>query len=173
MKSGMQWPIGIAIVLSVTVVANLVVMRIANSDPSFAVEPDYYQKAVDFDSTRAHENASAQLGWMSTTTITFDEHTDTAWVTVILHDATHTAVEHAVVAVDALPVARANDVLHATLSETTPGVYRAPLPVPRGGLWDVHVNATRDTARYLTTTRVEIATPRRRAASATADTIVR
>ena len=49
----MGWPIGVATILASTVVANIIVMQIANDDPSFAVEPDYYRKAVNFDATMA------------------------------------------------------------------------------------------------------------------------
>ena len=41
MKPGAGWPIGIALVLCATVVGNLVMMRVAGSDPSMAIEPDY------------------------------------------------------------------------------------------------------------------------------------
>ena len=56
MKRGMWWPIGITTVLATTVAANLWVMRLANEDHSFAIEPDYYRKAIMWDSTLAQEN---------------------------------------------------------------------------------------------------------------------
>ena len=50
-------------VLALTVAGNLWVMRIANADPSFSVEPDYYRKAVDWDSTMAQRARNEALGW--------------------------------------------------------------------------------------------------------------
>ena len=54
---------GPAAVLAVTVVANVALLWKANSDPSFAVEPDYYQRAVLWDSTVAQRHRSDALHW--------------------------------------------------------------------------------------------------------------
>ena len=63
MKPGMGWPIGVTVILGATIAVNLWVMKIANSDPSFAIEPDYYRKAVHYDSTMAQQRLNASLGW--------------------------------------------------------------------------------------------------------------
>ena len=170
MKPGMQWPIGIAVILAATVAANLTMMRIANSDPSFAVEPDYYQKAVAFDSTLAHVNASARLGWSARVTIAQDtasrgdstsvqasDHTMGPLVAVALRDSLQQPITHATVTVHALFIARANDVLSATLAETTPGNYRAALPVQHAGIWEIRIAATRGTDAFVSSARVDVA----------------
>ena len=72
MKRGAWWPIGITTVLATTVAANLWVMRIANDDPSFAIEPDYYQKAIMWDSTLAQARRDAILGWRLTPQLQVD-----------------------------------------------------------------------------------------------------
>lgn len=173
MKPGMQWPIGIAVILAVGVVANIVVMRIANSDPSFAVEPDYYQKAVDFDSTLAHANTSAKLHWISTTTVTRGDRGDSTHVTITLQDSLGHAIEQAAVSVEALAIARANTVLTATLREQAPGEYTAPLPVPRGGLWDITIHATRNDDHFVEKARIDIDQARKRSAPPAVDSIAR
>ena len=66
MKRGTWWPIGITGVLAVTVAANIWVAKIASEDPSFAIEQDYYQKAIAWDSTLAQANRNTQLGWRLT-----------------------------------------------------------------------------------------------------------
>ena len=53
MKRGLWWPIAVAAILATTVAANIWVMMIANDDPSFAIEPDYYRKALAWDTTLA------------------------------------------------------------------------------------------------------------------------
>lgn len=154
MKSGLGWPLGITAILGSTVVANLLVMRLASNDPAFAVEPDYYRKAVQYDSTMAQERRNLALGWH--VTITFDSITaasDTP-VEIRLNDATATPVSGATMMVMARFNARANDTLTATLEESAPGRYRTTLPIHRVGEWEIRIDAVRDSARFTTRQRV-------------------
>ena len=106
MKKGMGWPIGVAVILGTTVVANLVVMRLANNDPAFAIEPDYYKKAVAFDSTFAEERRSLELGWTATSTLAASTRAGESTLTVrdsagkvVLHAPVTSGSEH-----DPLPI---------------------------------------------------------------------
>ena len=63
MKRGLGWPIAVIAILGATVGANIWVAVIASDDPSFAVEHDYYKKAVQWDSTMAQARENARLGW--------------------------------------------------------------------------------------------------------------
>lgn len=60
------WPAGLAGVLLLTIIGNLWVMRIAGADRSFAIEPDYYRKAVAWDAHQAQLAENAALGWRVT-----------------------------------------------------------------------------------------------------------
>src|SRR5664279_5249071 len=60
---GWYWPWLIAALLVATVAGQGVMLYAAASDPTFAVEPDYYKKAVDFDDVIAQEAANQRLGW--------------------------------------------------------------------------------------------------------------
>ncbi|MEK7402339.1 MAG: FixH family protein [Gemmatimonadota bacterium] len=153
MKADLRWPVGITVLLAVFVVANLLVMRIAGTDPSFAIEPDYYQKAVAFDSTMALERQSAALRWTVTSAIVRDS--SGATLTVTLTDALGQPVTGASVTASARFNARANDVLSAALREAGPGRYLAPLDVRHAGQWEVRVDATRGPQRFLASTRTE------------------
>ena len=73
MKRGSWWPIGITAVLATTVAANVWVATIASDDPSFAIEPDYYAKAIAWDSTLAQARTNATLGWRLTPSARRDE----------------------------------------------------------------------------------------------------
>ena len=53
MNASRLWPWAIGAVLLITVAANLALFHVAGSDPSFVIEPDYYAKAVAWDSTMA------------------------------------------------------------------------------------------------------------------------
>lgn len=167
MKPGMGWPIGIALILTTTVVGNLIVMRVANNDPSFAIEPDYYARSVAFDSTIAEERLSAKLGWVARSEISLDSASASEVVVVTLADSSGQPIEHATVTITAFYNARANDVIAATLMEISPGKYQAPLAIKFGGQWEVRVRATRVGAgplreNFETTTRAEAPAPRAR-----------
>ena len=63
MKRGALWPYLIAGALALHVVISLVVVFVATSDPSYAVEEDYYQKALAWDDKRAQDRTNDALGW--------------------------------------------------------------------------------------------------------------
>ena len=44
-------------------VASLIVVYVATSDPSHAVEENYYQKAIAWDDKRAQDRVNQDLGW--------------------------------------------------------------------------------------------------------------
>ena len=147
MKRGAAWPVGIVALLTLFVAANLFVMQLAKADPSFAIEPDYYRKAVGFDSTMALARRSAALGWAARASITSDS------LVVTLTDAAGRPVTGATVAVSARFNARANDVRAATLRDAAPGRYVAALARPHAGEWEVRIDATRGTDRFAVSLR--------------------
>lgn len=147
MKRDAAWPVGIVLLLATFVAANLFVMRIAGADPSFAVEPDYYQKAVGFDSTMALTARSNALGWTARAGLTSDS------VTVHLIDARARPATGATVTISARFNARAADVHVATLIEGEPGRYVAPLTTAHAGEWEVRVDASRGIDRFVTSLR--------------------
>ncbi len=155
MKPGAAWPIGVVVILAVFVGGNLLMMRIANDDPSMAVEPDYYRKAVAFDSTMAEERRSAAVGWSAQTRIVGSDSAPGATVRVWLRDAAHQPVNGARVTIAARFNARANDIIVDTLTERTGGEYAAPLRVSHAGVWEVRVTAERGTSRFSASTRAE------------------
>lgn len=154
MKQGMGWPIGVTTILALTVAANIVVMRIANDDPSFSVEPDYYRKAVHFDSTMAQQRANLALGWGFDTAIDSIGDGKHTRVSVALRDASAAPLPGAHVAVMARFNARANDTLTAVLEEQTPGTYAATLPIAHPGEWEVRIDATQGSQRFSASSRV-------------------
>ncbi|MEP6619580.1 MAG: FixH family protein [bacterium] len=161
MKAGMGWPVGVVVILVAFVVSNLVLMRLANDDPAMAIEPDYYRKAVAFDSTMAQERRSNALGWKAISAIAPVAGSSAPVVTVTLTDSTSRPIQGATVVATARFNARANDVQTDTLREATPGVYTAPLAISFAGQWEVDVTAVRGTDRFVARTRTEV----RRAAS--------
>jgi nitrogen fixation protein FixH len=155
-KPGMQWPIGVAVVLGATVIANVVVMRIANSDKAFAIEPDYYKRAVAFDSTLATERRSDALKWSASAQFLAQTEATQRTLAVTLTDAQGVSVQGAIVTVTTLANARANAVLSARLQESSPGRYQGSLSATFPGQWEVRIDAVRGAQHFVTTTRTEL-----------------
>ena len=156
MKKGMGWPIGVAVILGATVVANLAVMRLASTDPAFAIEPDYYKKAVAFDSTLAEARESFALGWTATSTIAMSKGVGESTLTVALDDAQQQPISGATVTVVALANARSGDRLTSSLREVAPGRYESTIAARFAGQWEVRVDAVRGGEHFVTSTRTDM-----------------
>ena len=154
MKAGLGWPIGIVAILGASVAANLVMMRIANNDPSFAVEPDYYRKAVLYDSTMAQIQRNVDLGWAVQAFADSIVRGQPTRLRVVLRDERAQPVLGAAVNATVLFNARANDLSTATLTDDGAGVYSAALPINTPGEWEIRVNVTRDTSHFTSSTRI-------------------
>jgi len=155
MKRGLGWPIGVAIILALTVGANIWVAVIANDDPSFSIENDYYRKAVGWDSTMEQMRENARLAWHVESA--FDEFTakDGATLHVKLSDASGTPIRGATVRVAALYNARAGQILQGSMSADTPATYALHLPVTHPGEWEVRLDIHRGSDRYTSSVRLE------------------
>jgi nitrogen fixation protein FixH len=153
----MGWQIVVTVILGVTIVANIVVMRIASSDPAFAIEPDYYKKAVAFDSTMATERRSLDLGWTATSVFASSDSGGQRTLTVTIVDAQQLPVQGATVTIVALANARANDLLSAALREVSPGHYQSALAARFAGQWEVRIDAVRGGQHFVTSTRANVA----------------
>jgi nitrogen fixation protein FixH len=149
------WPIGIATILLLSAGANILVMFIARADPAFAVEPDYYQKAVGWDATMAQQRANTILGWQADASLVLATPSTPGSVTVTLRTATGDVVEDAVVSVEAMHNARASQRYESTLTPGGDGRYSGAMDAHRPGQWEVRVTAVKGTNRFTQSLRVE------------------
>jgi hypothetical protein len=148
-KKGSLWPWIIAGALALHVVASLVVVFMATSNPSYAVEEDYYQKALHWNNKRAQDRTNEELGWV----LDLEVHPAATQggepnLEVRLADAGGEPVDGAVVAVETFHNARANDILRASLDPVGEGVYRTTLPMRHNGRWEVRFTVTRGVERF-------------------------
>lgn len=58
-----MWPVGLITLMCGSVGICVMTAVVAARDPSFALEPDYYERALEWDETAAARDASATLGW--------------------------------------------------------------------------------------------------------------
>lgn len=133
------WPLAVVGMLSVSIVVCGITVIAAVGDPSYAVEDDYYQKAVDWDRAREIESDSAKLGWHADATLASGDGT----LTVTLTDADGNPVGDAFVRVLVFHHARRGDAKQLVLTSQGDGGYQAMLSRPREGQWQVRITATR------------------------------
>lgn len=155
MKKGMGWPIGVTVVLATVVAANIWVAVKANSDPSFAIEPDYYKKAVAWDSSMAQDRHNTALNWSLNPVLGTFGSDSGATLRVRITDAAGVAIRNATVHVAALYNARAGTIYTATLAADGAGGYAGALPVHHAGQWELRFDVTRGADRFTSTARVE------------------
>lgn len=154
-RNGRLWPWAIVLVLGLTVGGNLWVMRLAGSDPSFAIEPNYYRQAVNWDSTMAQATRNDALGWALTARLgapLTGGHTE---VVATLRDASGEPLTGATVRVAASHNARGAEILTAELTDAGNGRYVATIPAARRGLWELRFEAERSGDEFTATIRAD------------------
>lgn len=142
-RSGRAWPLALGALLGACVAFDLGVAFVASRDPSFAVERDYYRKAVEWDQTMAQERRNTELGWSVDVTLVRAPAGGETSVAARVSDRDGRAIESARLTVEALHNARARDVLAAPLVADGPGHYVAALPLRRAGLWELRLRVER------------------------------
>lgn len=116
---------------------------LANADPSVAIEPDYYRKAVAWDLENARRHASAALGWQLE--FGFANEVDALGrrkLVCSLCDREGQPIRGATIEVAAFASARGNQRESWKLGETDDGRYEALVPARRPGLWELRTTAT-------------------------------
>jgi nitrogen fixation protein FixH len=149
-KKGAVWPWLIAGALGLHVAVSLIVVGFATSDPSYAVEENYYQKAVDWDKKKAQDSTNDALGWFLDFEVAPPVRPgNQPLLEVTLADAASAPLTGATVTVEAFHKARSGDILHATLTPTgEPGVYSANLPMQHNGRWELRFTVDQDGRRF-------------------------
>jgi hypothetical protein len=143
MKPGTLWPWIIGGALALHVVGSMVMVYIATSNDSYAVEPDYYAKALAWDERRAQEQVNLALGWTLDFVVEPAPAGTDPTLRVDLSDASGRPVAGAAVAVEAFSNRRRDDIVTASLAPSD-SVYSAALPMRGSGRWEFRFTVTRD-----------------------------
>jgi nitrogen fixation protein FixH len=124
---------------------------LATGDKSFAVLPNYYDKAVNWDKNQAELRASEELGWQVTVIPSADVGpTGHRGLTVSVADAAGQPVADAVVDLTWYHHKRPNELLKAAFHTDRAG-RAAETVVMRGeGFYQVNVTATAGGRRFVT-----------------------
>lgn len=148
MKPAAMWPAAVVAVLAITVGANAWLMWKAREPNGAVLEPDYYRKAVAWDSLAARQGRSDALRWRAEATIG-PAAGGRARVRAVLADSLGAPVTGAAVTLEAVHNLAAATPVRAALAETAPGTYEADAALGRPGLWELRLAATRGAEQFL------------------------
>lgn len=144
-----RWPVIIVAMLAANAAIVAATVKFARGDKSFAVEPDYYDKAVRWEDHQRQLAENTRLGWtVDVEPSPLIDPNGTRLVRVRVVDNAGGAVEHARVTIEAFHNARAARRSAGMLAESGDGWYSAPLPLPLGGLHTVRITAERAGDRF-------------------------
>jgi nitrogen fixation protein FixH len=132
---------------------------IATRDPGFALERDYYAKAVAYDRVIAQRGENARLGWLLRSELGDASSGGVTPFVVSVRNAGG-PVTGARVSVEALRNASAQRSVDATLAERAPGEYSGELALARGGLWELRLTVERGRERFTAVERRDVAEAR-------------
>jgi nitrogen fixation protein FixH len=150
-----RWPWFLGGLLGVNVVVVATTIFYAVSDPSVAIEPQYYQKAQAWDQSKEAQAASDALGWSLSMAATAPG--ESGGFSLVLHDRDGVAIDDAAVMCEAFHHARSGD---RTLVKATPrenGTYDISVRPFRPGTWQLRVQALRGADAFLKTMDVKVA----------------
>lgn len=135
-------PLLIAGALGLHVLVMIGMVHIATSNDSYAVEPDYYAKALAWDDRRAQERVNAELGWVLDFVVEPAPTGADPILRVAVTDGVGQPIPDADVVVEAFSNRRRDDVHTATLVPSGSG-YSASMPMRGSGRWEFRFTAVR------------------------------
>ncbi len=158
-KKGWYWPWLLAAGMGGVVVANVWMAVVATSDANGSVvEPDYYRKAVQWDSTMALRSASDALGWRAEVAIAGAVGVP-ARLELRLTDRDGAGVAGATVQAVLIHNTAAAHHVDLVLRDVGEGRYVAEPTLPYPGLWEVRLDALRGRERFVASRRADLTAP--------------
>lgn len=143
------WPSFVFFIIALCLTGTGSLIYFATSDPTFAVEPDYYQKALAWDQTARQREASKALGWEIDANVPAETSPAGAHHVVARFTArSGEIIAGAAVACSAFSNAHASQRHELSFLETDPGHYRAELPIGARGLWHLIFTAQRGSESF-------------------------
>lgn len=129
-------------------------VSIAVHDPGFALEKNYYDRAVHWDREREQEETNARLGYE--VTLALRPARDGVELEVALADRGRVPLSGAEVKVEAFANARARERRLLTLLPEPDGRYRALLGHARAGLWEFRFDVRAAGEHFTRTVRKDV-----------------
>lgn len=122
---------------------------VAIDDPNFALEPNYYDKAVHWDKTQTEARQSNLLGLkLELQAPLMIAANGKVNVQLSVKDRRDLNFSGAEVQIEAFPNAYAGRIEHVSLRETAPGIYAGELAGGIRGLWELRITVKQGALRY-------------------------
>jgi hypothetical protein len=156
-RAGAIWAWVPALLLGAMFVGLGSLVYVAVDDPSFALESNYYDKAMHWDESqqRARKKQALGLNLALTEPLALSD-AGKVMVRLSVTDRTMLAFSGADVALEAFPNAYAQRVQHLVLREVEPGLYVGELSQGVRGLWELRVVVTQGALRYDQVLRADV-----------------
>jgi len=130
---------------------------VAVHDPNFALEPNYYQKALHWDQTQNQAATNQRLAYrFSVLPIVTLDASGRATFWLKLTDSSGQPMRGARVLAEAFPNAFSSEISSLTFEEHEPGSYSATVVTQRAGVWELRLTAENGTDRATATERCEL-----------------
>ncbi len=155
--SGHGWPIAVVVTLALVVGLNVLVLFAANDRDAAVVEPDYYRRAVAWDSTLAASAREQRLGWSLDLEVGSLEPGGVP-VRARLLDRDGRPLGDARIEVVAIHNRYAAHEVHGALAPDDDGGYRGTLALPRAGLWELRFAVRHGNVQWHESVRRDVAT---------------
>lgn len=150
LKPGAAWPLFVVGILMTSFTVCGITVYAAVADGSYAVETDYYERAVRWDETAREREESERCAWTSEVDV-YTTPADAAELSLALHDAQGAPISSARVEVEAFHHAHRNDAVMTTMNAQGEGRYTLSIADARAGLWQVRLRALTDEGIHLAT----------------------
>ena len=155
-RAAIRWGSLVVGMLTLQVILGVVAIRLATSDQSSAVIPDYYNKALAWDDQRAQREASQSLNWLL-------EFVETSYgksgsgLQINIKNQQNQPVPIQSGSVQLYRHARAADVVVAAIAKADDGIIELAGCFPHRGLWQVEIDVVdRDGNRFVESRPVDI-----------------
>lgn len=153
-KNGWQWPMLVVFLLSIPVVSHMYLIWKVTHDPTFAIESDYYKKALGWDATMAQARTNTQLGWHAAVTpVAAGDGTD---LSVVVEDAAGQPVKVDSLHVEGFFLARSSDQQKGDAALGPDARWHVRLALPHAGLHEVRLTAKRGGDTFTSTHRLDL-----------------
>ncbi len=156
LSPGLLWPLFIVALLLMSVAMSVRAVVASRSDGGAEPVPDYYAQAAGYDAQARAQATSERLGWRAEVVPGTVERSGLRALTLRLTDADGQPVADLAGEVLLGRPSRIDTLATVPFGAEGSGHYRALVPMPQPGLWDVTVRARRGDARFSQTIRVEV-----------------
>lgn len=135
------WPWIVPTLLLCQVVVSAMTVYLAVADPSFATEPDYYRKSLQWDASAAQRRVVSEQGWrLQVGVSSLESAAHERAIQVLLHDREGQPIAGAEIEGEAFSHARASERFPLEFKPDG-AAYAAALKFERVGLWEIRLQA--------------------------------